>query len=156
MLDPNNGTNIPLLEVTPLALKHTKACQSLDQLAMEGIWTKEHWQNELKNPRHICLGIWHVQKLLALVCSQLIVDELHLTSLAVHPKYRRQGLAKLILTSLFDKARHSGACLATLEVSSKNLAAIYLYKDLGFKTRGMRPCYYKGGDHALIQWLKLN
>ncbi len=133
-----------------------KECLSLDQATLKGLWNEEQWSKELLDPGRICLGIFESKKLIALCCSWLVLDELHLTAIAVHPKHRKKGLARLVLSEMLKKGERQGAKQATLEVEQSNLAALALYKKEGFITAGIRKAYYKNGSDAVIQWKKLN
>ena len=93
--------------------------------------------------------------MLALASSWLVVDELQITAVAVHPDHRRRGLARQLLEALLRLGREAGAKRATLEVSSANAAARALYVGLGFQEVGCRSGYYRNGDDALILWKKL-
>ncbi len=139
------------LKVIPLELTHIKFCKELDALALNSLWNHQQWHNELANPRIICLGITRGSKLLAFVSAQIVVDELQLSTLAVHPEFQRKGIGRSLLLTLFEKARSKGAVKATLEVSSENIAAKALYKSLGFEIVGSRDGYYSNGSDALIQ-----
>ena len=144
------------MEVIPLGLEHKSACLELNELALNGLWGEKQWEQELIDPRRLCIGILKRSKLLALACGWLVLDELQLTAIAVHPEHRRIGLARLVLSALLEKAQLAGSKRATLEVADTNLAAKSLYKSCGFITSGYRHSYYKDGSDALIQWRHLN
>lgn len=147
--------DIPREQVIRLGPEKIYECLELDQLALNGLWSKQQWHQELFDSRRLCMGVLRSSKLLALACGWLVVDELHVTAIAVHPQHRRQGHARLVLSKLLDEARRAGAAHATLEVASTNSAARELYKSCGFKTAGCRHHYYSDGQDALIQWRSL-
>ena len=151
MSQTDSNKTSPLIKVTPIDLAHIDACKSLDSVAFNGFWSHQQWHNELSNPEIICFGIMDSSNLLALVTGQVVVDELQLSTLAVHPEFRRKGFGRLLLLTLLVEARFKGAIKATLEVSSENIAARALYKSLGFETIGSRNGYYRNGSDALIQ-----
>ena len=134
-----------------LSIEHLNLCRELDKIALNKIWSKENWTKELSGTKGIRFGISNENELLALGCGSLIVDEFHLTAIAVHPDHRKKGLARAILKKLLIEAESKGARFATLEVDKNNLAAINLYKSCGFKTTGLRRKYCKNGNDALIQ-----
>lgn len=83
----------------------------------------------------------------------LIVDELHVNTIAVDPAVRRQGLATRLMRHVMAEAARDGARRATLEVRRSNAAAIALYERLGFAVCASRPGYYSAPDEdALILW----
>lgn len=77
-------------------------------------------------------------------------DEMHLLNLAVHPKQRRRGLARVLLTAGLDRARTLGVKVAWLEVRPSNAAARALYESFGFKEVGLRPQYYDDTNEDAI------
>jgi [ribosomal protein S18]-alanine N-acetyltransferase len=92
-------------------------------------------------------------ELVAWCAVWLIFDELHINTLAVHPDWRRQGLASLLLTHVLDDAVRLGADKATLEVRESNQGARKLYERFGFEVGGVRKEYYRQPvEDALILW----
>jgi len=83
----------------------------------------------------------------------LMVDEAHITTIAMHPEHRRLGLGELLLVSLIDIAYTIGAKWVTLEVRVSNYAAQNLYRKYGFREAGLRHRYYSDNqEDALIMW----
>ena len=73
----------------------------------------------------------------------LVVDEMHLLNLAVHPARRRRGVARFLLQEALRRSRTQGAKAAWLEVRPSNAPALALYASFGFKEVGRRPGYYQ-------------
>jgi len=83
----------------------------------------------------------------------LMLDEAHITTIAMHPDYRRQGLGEFMLTGLIDIAYDIGAKWVTLEVRMSNYIAQNLYHKYGFREAGIRHRYYSDNqEDALIMW----
>lgn len=83
----------------------------------------------------------------------LMVDEAHITTIAMHPNYRRLGLGEFMLTSLIDIAYSIHAKWVTLEVRVTNASAQNLYRKYGFHEAGIRHRYYSdNNEDALIMW----
>ncbi|MCI0582433.1 MAG: ribosomal protein S18-alanine N-acetyltransferase [Chloroflexi bacterium] len=81
----------------------------------------------------------------------LMVDEAHITTFAVDPAWRRQGVGETLLIALLDLAIARHAREATLEVRLSNVPARRLYEKYGFRPVGLRPRYYSdNGEDALI------
>lgn len=134
---------------------HLEACLGLDQLSLNGLWSASQWATELADPRRPGTGIWLGDELAAMACGWLVLDELHITLVAVAPHRRRLGLGRQVLNALLEAGGRAGARHATLEVADGNHAACALYRAAGFKAAGRRRGYYRNGDDALIQWLRL-
>ncbi|MBV8886026.1 MAG: ribosomal protein S18-alanine N-acetyltransferase [Chroococcidiopsidaceae cyanobacterium CP_BM_RX_35] len=162
------------LELKPLTTTHLPAILELDQLCFGSLWTLAGYQRELDSPNSDLIGLftwvppasptppapllsYEVPSgaLLAMGCFWTILDEAHITILAVHPLYRRQGLGQALLTALLTRAALARALeRATLEVRASNSSALCLYQKFGFKPAGRRRGYYQdaGGEDALILW----
>jgi len=83
----------------------------------------------------------------------LMVDEAHITTIAMHPNYRGMGLGEFLLVSLIDIAYDIGAKWVTLEVRVSNYTAQNLYRKYGFREAGLRHRYYSDNqEDALIMW----
>jgi len=81
----------------------------------------------------------------------LMVDQAHVTTFAVDPAWRRQGIGARMVIVLLRMAGTLGARQATLEVRLSNLPARRLYERFGFRPAGIRPRYYSdNGEDALI------
>ncbi len=72
----------------------------------------------------------------------LVIDELHVNTIAVRPELRRQGLARLLLDHALRDAAAHGATRALLEVRRSNTAALKFYENMGFSTESVRKGYY--------------
>ena len=83
----------------------------------------------------------------------LMVDEAHVTSVAVRPEFRGRGLGELLMLSLLDIAMRMSARWVTLEVRVSNQPARKLYQKLGFREAGIRPRYYTDNhEDAVVMW----
>lgn len=149
------GEQLQKLARLTLEPNHLQACQDLDQRSLGGLWNQEQWHRELAEERRPGIGLWREGTLVAMASGWLVVDELHITVVAVDPLQRRQGLGRQVLQALLSHGQRLGAERATLEVATSNTAAVALYRDLGFRDAGIRRGYYSNGDDALIQWLRL-
>jgi ribosomal-protein-alanine N-acetyltransferase len=106
-------------------------------------WSTLSWRHAVAERTRPVLGYAGVQ---------VILDEGHITNVAVHPDYRHQGIGELLLLDLFDQVRPRGVLRLTLEVRLSNLAAQGLYHKYGFEVEGRRLRYYGDGEDALIMW----
>lgn len=140
----------------PLGPEHLELCLALDQRSLGGLWSPAQWRTELIEPERPGIGLWHGSCLVAMACGWLILEELHITLIAVDPLRRRQGLGFQALEALLTEGHRRGAERATLEVACSNAAAQALYTKAGFQQAGRRRGYYRNGDDALIQWLKIS
>lgn len=86
----------------------------------------------------------------------LILDEGHVTNIAVHKYYRGYGIGHVLVDGLIDICNELGILRMTLEVRESNLPARNLYRDHGFIDIGIRPGYYADNrENAVIMWKEL-
>ena len=140
------------LKIIQLGEMHLNDCVDLDQKSSNGLWSKSQWERELTDPKRICLGIIELQtkKLLGLCSAWLVIDELHITFIAVHPIHQRKGLGKFLMSDLIKRSKSLQTNRIHLEVKENNEPAKAFYKSMGFKTVGNRSNFYKDGRDALI------
>jgi ribosomal-protein-alanine N-acetyltransferase len=156
------------VSIQPISSAVLPAVLELDNLCFGKLWTLEAYQRELDSPNSELLGLFMdktqdkentydlrltTYDLLAMGCFWAILDEAHITLLAVHPNYQGRGLGQAMLWGLMQVARDRALERATLEVRASNQSAISLYNKFGFQLAGRRRRYYKdANEDALIFW----
>lgn len=87
----------------------------------------------------------------------MVLDEAHVTNIAVHPAFRGLNYGKRLTQELIIQAFKLGANRITLEVRVSNLVARNLYKGLGFREVGVRKGYYSdNNEDAIIMWKNIH
>jgi len=146
---------VNLLILQRLTPENLNAVVELDRLCFGGLWTQEGYSRELDSSHSDLFGLFLPSSalLVGFGCLWSIVDEAHITILAVHPRYQRRGLGQALLVALLLSANGRGLERASLEVRASNNSAIFLYQKFGFETAGRRKRYYQDtGEDALILW----
>lgn len=126
---------------------------------MDGIcfslpWSREAFREEiLENPLARYLVAELNGETIAYAGLWKILEEGHITNVAVLPAHRRRGIAEALVTELCRRAEAEGVRKFTLEVRASNAGAITLYEKLGFAAMGRRKNYYDdNGEDALLLW----
>jgi [ribosomal protein S18]-alanine N-acetyltransferase len=150
--------NYSVLQTHPLTPELLPAAVELDRLSLGGLWTYDGYARELESPNSDLLVLsqnheTELPTLMGVGCSWAIVDEAHITLLAIHPQYRRSGLGSALFWALLTSAYQRGMERATLEVRASNQAALSLYERFGFQEAGRRRRYYPDNEDAVILWL---
>lgn len=130
------------------------AIEALEKQCFVSPWSYESLYHDVIENK---LAFYLVAEIDAKVCGYVgvwkILDEGHITNVAVAPEYRRRHIASAMLCSLTDILRNNGVYRYTLEVRSGNEPAKALYKMLGFEEAGLRKGYYEdNGEDAIIMW----
>lgn len=130
---------------------HVKHVAELETLCFSDPWSEKSVASELENDLALWLVAVDSDRVAGYVGSQTVMDETDMMNIAVHPDYRRKGIAEELVRALVrDLQRHGSRCL-TLEVRASNAPARKLYEKMGFSQIGKRPNYYRNPrEDALI------
>ncbi|MGI6751202.1 MAG: ribosomal protein S18-alanine N-acetyltransferase [Anaerovoracaceae bacterium] len=130
------------------------AMAHLDGLCFSDPWSRASFDRELDdNGLAYYLLAEFDGEIIGYAGLWLIVDEGHITNIAVHPGYRCKGIGGRLLSRLMELAEDGGFRRFTLEVREGNDNAIRLYERYGFHIAGCRKGYYENnGENALIMW----
>ena len=80
--------------------------------------------------------------------------DFHVTTMAVHPAYRRMGIATYLMLIHIDEALAASARRFFLEVRRSNVKAQSFYLRFGFQPGGLMTNYYSSeGEDAVIMWV---
>lgn len=126
----------------------------IDKLCFSVPWSEIAFYQELTiNKSSLYLIAEQKGQIVGYIGTWIILDEAHITNVAVHPSFRRQGIAKILISALIKQASMRGARQQTLEVRVSNTPAIVLYQSMGFVISGTRKNYYSdNNEDALIMW----
>lgn len=119
-------------------------------------WSKDSFEQELKNELAYYQCAEEEGTIMGYMGMWRIIDECHITNVAVLPEHRNKGVASMLISKMVEICRCSEIDNMTLEVRESNLSAINLYEKYGFVSVGKRPRYYmKPMEDAIIMWKKI-
>lgn len=129
----------------------------IEELSFATPWTRQSFENELNlNQFAVYLVLEKEGQIVGYCGMWLIVDEAHITNIAVLPDFRGQKLGEAILRMIMEVAKKRGAKTMTLEVRVSNTVAQSLYRKLGFMNGGIRKNYYTDNyEDALVMWVTI-
>jgi ribosomal-protein-alanine N-acetyltransferase len=128
----------------------------IERVSFSSPWSEASFYSEIYN-RYSITRVAELQgTAVGYICVKHIADECHLLNLAVHPNYRRLGIATVLLENVIQELKIDGCRFLYLEVRSSNYAAKKLYERFGFKIVGIRKNYYVSpAEDAVIMMLEL-
>lgn len=140
------------IRIEPMQLADVEAVHAIESRSFLTPWSQGTFYSELlENQFAYYLVAKEGESLVGYGGMWIILDEAHITNVAVLPEYRGRGLGEGLLRALMGAALCQGARKMTLEVRPSNNRALNLYKKNGFVVRGVRKGYYQGED-AYIMW----
>ena len=141
------------IEITKMTKEHLSDVLHISKLSFPIPWSQDSFEKELKNvfAKYVVAivnntvvgygGMW------------IIIDEAHITNIAVHPEFRGCGIGDRILSSMISQCLSQRVTAMTLEVRASNIPAQSLYRKYGFKEEGVRKGYYEDNhEDAVIMW----
>jgi ribosomal-protein-alanine N-acetyltransferase len=143
------------IEVVPMKLEDLNEVLEIEALAFSTPWSRNSFLYELlENERALYLTAKNEYgRIMGYVGMWIVFDEGHITNLATHPQYRRQGVARKLMGELIIASKERAVRYLTLEVRRTNSEAQELYQKLGFVHMGVRRKYYlDNNEDALIMW----
>lgn len=142
------------LSIESMQVADIDSVLSIEHLCFPTPWSRFAFQTELTENHFALYIVGKVAgRIVAYAGTWIILDEAHITNVAVHPDWQGKGLGRDMLLALLACTKTRGATRATLEVRRHNPQAQQLYLKYGFTFQGVRPGYYTDTDEdALIMW----
>jgi len=128
---------------------------TIERLSFPSAWSRDSYLRELRSRN----SFYFVARLSGAIIGHAgmwtVSDEAHISTIAVHPDYRRRGLGCYLLSHLIQLARRQRAAKITLEVREANHIARSLYRKFGFDEMGLLPRYYGDTGETGVVMCKL-
>ena len=131
------------MEIIQMTSAHISSIAELEKICFSDPWSENSVASELKNPLSLWLVAVEGDRLAGYIGSQSVEGEADVMNVAVHPDFRRRGIAEELCLRLVTILNERNVHNLTLEVRASNAAAIALYEKLGFTLVGRRPNYYR-------------
>jgi ribosomal-protein-alanine N-acetyltransferase len=139
------------LFIRKMTLDDLPAVLELDKLSFTLPWPERSFRFEVAdNEASRCWVVEVDKRVVGMVVAWLFVDEVHIATIATHPDFRRQGIARMLLSHTLLSAIKEGAHSSFLEVRESNEAAQDMYRKFGYVEVGRRKRYYKDNDEDAI------
>lgn len=131
-----------MFKIVPMIEKHIDKLTEIEKLCFTQPWTQEGIRAEIEKQTSIYAAAEKDGEAVGCAGMQCVCGECYIDKVAIHPNFRRMGIAKSLVQYLIDTAIKSDAEFITLEVRKSNEPAIKLYNKLGFKPVGIRKNFY--------------
>jgi ribosomal-protein-alanine N-acetyltransferase len=155
-LDPNPNSKIQKsksIRLERLKSEHIPAILEIEAVSNSAPWSERSFQGELTNPQSIFLTALSDGQIVGYAGLWIVIDEGHITTVAVHPDCRRAGIGRRLTVEILQRGKEQGIECATLEVRASNDPAIKLYESLGFVQAARRKGYYPDNrEDAIVMW----
>ena len=139
------------MRIAHMTAEHVPQVAALEKVCFSDPWSENSVASELENPLSCWLVALDGGTVAGYAGSQTVLDETDMMNVAVHPDFRRKGVARGLILALIGELKQRGSHCLTLEVRASNAPARTLYESLGFAHVGTRRNYYQNPkENALI------
>ncbi len=146
--------DLKTLRLERLREEHIPAILQIEKVANGAPWSERSFRNELSHPHGVFFTALLEGKVVGYGGVWLLVDEAHITTVAVEETLRRNGIGRRIMLDLLKAAKERGMTCSTLEVRAGNVGAIKLYEGLGYAVTATRKGYYPDNkEDAVVMWM---
>jgi len=140
-----------MITIETMKAQHVPQIAALEKLCFCDPWSEKSVGEELDNDLSYWLVAVEGAAVVGYVGSQSVLGAADMMNIAVHPDWRRQGVAGKLILALIAGLQERNVCSLMLEVRASNDPARLLYEKLGFQQAGRRPGYYRNPrEDALI------
>lgn len=153
-LDARSAPENERLEIAPMAASDIAAVTIIEKASFSTVWPSDAFHNELSANKLAHYFVGRIgERIVAYGGIWVILEDSHVTTIAVDPAHRGRRFGEVMLLRLIDEALERGAAWMTLEVRESNTVAQHLYRKYGFTTVTMRRGYYSDdNESALVMW----
>ncbi|MEW5706381.1 MAG: ribosomal protein S18-alanine N-acetyltransferase [Actinomycetota bacterium] len=140
--------------IRPMTMADVDQVYDIERRSQSSYWSKLTFQREIISADHnMCLVAEYGERIVGFICLYHVLDEGHITNIAVDPPYQNRGIATRLMLAAIDAIKEKGIKHITLEVRKSNTKAQHLYIKFGFRMKGLRKAYYTdNNEDALIFW----
>lgn len=124
----------------------------LDQKHFPTPWSLDSWKSLFVDHDRLLVIVEIDDEVIGFSLFDRVIEDsfAHLLKIIIHPKYRAQGLSKLLLNESIFSLEKNGCTHYFLEVEESNLSAQKLYLSCGFKVIHRKKDFYGQDRSALI------
>ncbi|SDZ50313.1 ribosomal-protein-alanine N-acetyltransferase [Evansella caseinilytica] len=145
------------IQIRLMELDDLDQVMEVEKDAFTSPWSRAAFVNEITTNQFAYYFVAIMgNRIIGYIGVWIIIDEAHITNIAIHSEYRRRGIGEKLLDGAMELAKMLGSKKMTLEVRVSNENAMRLYRKKGFQNGGIRKRYYTDNqEDAQIMWVKI-
>jgi len=153
-LDPAAADRPERMTIARMSSNDIPDVARIERASFTTVWPTDAFYNELTTNKLAHYFVGRIGgRIVAYGGIWVILEDSHITTVAVEPELRGRGLGEAMVLKLIDEGIERGAAWMTLEVRESNVSAQQLYRKYGFTTVTTRKGYYSDdNESALVMW----
>ncbi len=142
-----------MIQIALMKPEHLDSVMEIEDDSFSIPWSRREMEKDMNNPISTYLVVIKNGKVCGYAGMWHVINEGHITNIAVKSEFRRQGLGRMLMEALEAVAKEKEMIGITLEVRMNNTPAQRLYTGFGFRPEGIRKNYYQDTkEDAIIMW----
>ena len=130
------------------------AILDIEEISFSIPWSKQDFLNEMYRKNALSKIAVFEGSIIGYICLDYRPQQCHILNLAVHPDFRRQGVASVLIEEAMMELKKRGCVFMYLKVRVSNTGAQRFYELFGFKAEGIRKKYYDYPDEDALMMMK--
>ena len=151
------GEEVNMVTIREMTADDVEAVMEVERASFAVPWDPDTFMKEMNDNNYAHYFVVEKGGKVVGYCGLwLIIDEAHVTNIAIHPDERGQKLGEKLFRHTCNRAIEYGAIQLSLEVRVSNTVAQHMYRKFGLVPGGIRKGYYSdNGEDALVMWVGL-
>lgn len=142
-------------DVVRAGKSHIRQIAELEKSCIPDGWSENAFEQALGNPNALIFAAVCGGEVVGFLNGSYVLDEAELLNIAVSEKFRKSGIAGMLVTAFEDELRKHGVKTVYLEVRESNAPARKLYEKHGFTQNGLRKNYYRSPAENAVLMVKM-
>jgi len=130
------------------------AILEIEKVSFTAPWYKQDFLNEIFKKEVLSKVAVFEGNIIGYTCMNYHAHKSHILNLAVHPDFRRQGVATILIEEVIGELKKRGCVFMFLKVRVSDTGAQRFYEQLGFKVEGIRKKYYGNPDEDALMMMR--
>lgn len=129
------------------------AVLKIEHISFGTRWSRQSFLNAMYNKYSFLKVALFEENIIGYICADYLHHEARILNLAVHPDFRRRGVATMLLNDIKSSLKNKGCVFLYLKVRESDTGAQQFYERLGFKIETVRKKYYGNPDEDALQMM---
>jgi ribosomal-protein-alanine N-acetyltransferase len=126
---------------------------AIEEVSFSTQWSHQSFLNELYDKYSFLKVALFDENIIGYICADYLHHEARILNLAVHPDFRRRGVATMLLNDIRTALKSQGCVFLYLKVRESDTGARQFYEHLGFTIETIRKKYYGNPDEDALQMM---
>jgi ribosomal-protein-alanine N-acetyltransferase len=145
---------MPTLIIRNIQEDDLPAIMEIEKISFTSPWSEQEFLNEMYKKNALLKVAVFEGNIIGYICVTHRLHESHILNLAVHPDFRRQGVATILMAEVTKELKKGGCAFMHLKVRVSNTGTHRFYELIGFTVESTRKKYYDNPDEDALLMIR--